>query len=189
MRLVVFNACLSAEMVESRLQPPNGEPPLPGPGPAPKPRAERATALYNRAEIYRRKGQLSQAERLPADAERELAAKGARGRPFAWGTERPRPDGVAFGGTAYGLAGPRDVALSARDRTPEGVFDLGGNVAEWTQGSAGAEREVARGGGWAGANLCHVLSSGCAFPSAAPSASDPEFRCARSDGARAIGFR
>ncbi|HEU4404168.1 MAG TPA: SUMF1/EgtB/PvdO family nonheme iron enzyme [Polyangiaceae bacterium] len=131
----------------------------------------------------------AQGKRLPTDAEWELAAKGARGRPFAWGAERPRPEGVAFGGVGYGVTGPRDIATSTRDHTPEGLFDLGGNVAEWTQGSAGANRKVARGGSWASANLCHVLSSGCAFLPPATFASDLGFRCARPDGAKTIGFR
>ena len=92
-------------------------------------------------------------KRLLTEAEWEWAAHGARqGFRFPWGNELPRCDGVAAARTelvapatdalparklplrcfAQGI-GPRPVGTSAQDVSPQGVYDLGGNVAEWVQ--------------------------------------------------------
>lgn len=123
---------------------------------------------------------LIRGKRLPLDEEWELAVKGREGRPFAWGAELPTVDGVAFERRASLKAGARDVQSSRRDRTPEGVFDLSGNVAEWVDGKSGTQ-PIARGGSWHSEGPCHLLGSGCSFH--APydvGLSDVGFRCARS---------
>jgi serine/threonine protein kinase len=74
--------------------------------------------------------------RLPTEKQWEYAARGQERRAFPWGETRPgckdsvfaRVDGLACSGSARK---PSKVGSTLRDRTPEGVFDLGGNAAEW----------------------------------------------------------
>jgi serine/threonine-protein kinase len=84
----------------------------------------------------------AQGKRLPTEAEWELAARGEEQRLFPWGAALPRCASVAFGRgedlpadrRCTGRANqPTAVGKSIQDRTPDGVMDLGGNVAEWVQ--------------------------------------------------------
>lgn len=124
-------------------------------------------------------------KRLVRDVEWTAAAAGSAGRPFPWGAEPPAPDRLNACGTecaADGMFAGRDAfARSAPcgsfplGRSPDGVLDLAGNVAEWVDAPSG----LVRGGSYA-----DVDASAVAATSARPvsvDASEPTigFRCAR----------
>ncbi|WP_157907036.1 formylglycine-generating enzyme family protein [Sorangium cellulosum] len=87
---------------------------------------------YSQAESYCR----FRGRRLPTEAKWEVAARGAAGRAFVWGDEAPACERACYDRNEGCLARGADVSTCASgahpsDRTPEGVYDLAGNVSEW----------------------------------------------------------
>lgn len=77
--------------------------------------------------------------RLPRQDERKWVTRGKERRPYPWGS----PFGEGNANTQEEVLGrPCAVGLYLRDRTPEGVCDLAGNVAEWTADEVGSKRVV-----------------------------------------------
>ncbi|MCS6913015.1 MAG: SUMF1/EgtB/PvdO family nonheme iron enzyme [Myxococcales bacterium] len=80
----------------------------------------------------------AQGKALPTEAQWEYAARGTSRRRFPWGNGEPTCQGVVFGRMPQGACasagdGTAPAGTSRQDMSPEGIFDLGGNVAEWVQ--------------------------------------------------------
>jgi len=78
--------------------------------------------------------------------------------------------------------GPRPVGSSVQDKSPDGLFDLGGNVAEWVVKhrntlANGNDRQVTRGGDWARPADACLSRSGNEVPGEKP-LPNVGFRCA-----------
>jgi formylglycine-generating enzyme required for sulfatase activity len=82
--------------------------------------------------------------RLPHADERVWVMRGEERRPYPWGS----PFGEGNANTREEVLGrPCAVGLYLRDRTPEGVWDMAGNVAEWTTDRVGP-RQLIHPGSW-----------------------------------------
>ncbi len=121
-------------------------------------------------------------KRLPSEAEREFAARGATSRRFPWGDDAPRCEGVVFGRLSDEPSacrplpgGAQPVSAGDQDWSPERIHGLAGNVSEWVEDAfampyygdcgdcvdpvqessadAGAEFRIIRGSAWSSSAL------------------------------------
>ncbi len=120
--------------------------------------------------------------RLPTGDEWLFAAAGESARRYPWGQTglvcRRAAFGLVAGPCASGGAGPELAGARPDGRSPEGVLDLAGNVAELAREPDGSVR--ARGGSFR-SSVAGALKSWAAEPFAGPS-DHVGFRCAYPPG-------
>ena len=128
-------------------------------------------------------------KRLPTSDEYAAAVSGAVRRPYPWGADAPAATRLNACGAECAPAGlyavadgfPRTAPTASfpDGRTPEGAYDLSGNVAEWVEAGAVA---MVRGGSFEDVLASSVSASGVRVGAVAgPSVG---FRCAADSAAR-----